>query len=151
MKTEIIASSEAPADGAAELGIIIQLKNSDNSSVADYKPTYEIVSGSGVVARECTTSDNNGFSACILKATQPGKKRLRLTNALVGLEREIEFLNAARSGRLIGLAPGASALSTTPSGATVEFSVGEAIQGVRSQTQGDYKVFFSVQGALLSK
>ncbi len=49
-KTEIIANGSVAADGVSQLLLAIQLKNSDNSSVADYQPTYDVVSGAGVVS-----------------------------------------------------------------------------------------------------
>src|SRR5689334_22603009 len=56
LKTEIISGANGIADGTTEMLIAIHLKNSDGSSVPDYKPTYEIVSGAGVTGSNCSTS-----------------------------------------------------------------------------------------------
>ncbi len=149
--TEIIANGPIAADGSSELSVIIHLKNSDNSSVPGYRPTYQVTSSVGVSAGECTQSDNNGISVCILKSTQAGAKVMRLTNALVGLEHALEFLPSKKAGRLIGLVPGHRGMSTTSSEAKVELSAGDAVQGIRRTTQTGYVVHFSVQGGLVSQ
>ncbi len=149
--TEIIAGDPVAADGVAEFAVIIHLKNSDNSSVSGYKPTYEISSGTGVFPRECTTSDSNGFSACVLKAIEPGIKRMRLTNALVGLEREVHFVKPDRDGKIIGLISGSRAKGETPNGMTIELAAGDAVKGIKRRTPNGLEIYFSVQGAQVSR
>ncbi len=149
-KTEIIAGSPVPADGSAELALLIHLKNSDGTPIPDYKPEYSVVAGDGVVPHECTTSDSNGLSACFLKATVAGVKRLRLMNALAGLEREVAFEPPRGNGRIIGLVPGAESRSATASGHRVQISVGDPVRGVGGSTPDGSKVMFSVQGVLVS-
>ncbi len=91
-RSEIIPNGPGVADGQSELRVVIQLMNSDGSSVSLYKPTYEITQGGGVQAQECTTSNNNGVSTCILKSTQAGAKTLKVTNINIDLAKEVVFL-----------------------------------------------------------
>jgi hypothetical protein len=151
LKTEIIASNEAVADGSSELLVVIHLKNSDNSSVGDYKPEYEIIAGAGVNAGTCTTSDKNGISACILKATESGVKTLRLTNAKVGLTKDVVFKLSDRKGKVLGLASGSHQSMTTVAGHKAEMSAGDPVNGINTKTAGGYRVMMSVQGAFVSR
>src|SRR5688572_1813660 len=80
-RTEMIHNGAAFADGVSELLVVVQLKNSDNQPVANYKPAYEVASGAAVITSPCTTSLDTGISVCILKSTQPGAKKIRLINA----------------------------------------------------------------------
>jgi len=139
LRTEIVVGGSNIADGNSEMIVLILLKNSDNTVIPNYKPTYEINSSTGLIATECTTSDANGISVCILKSTKPGNKLFRLTNARVGLEKMIVF-NAVLSGQVFGVASGAKKDMTTPAGHKVKLSAGESPRGQKSVTAGGYKV-----------
>lgn len=121
LKTEIVVGS-ARADGVSELAVVIHLKNSDNTPVADYKPVYEVTAGLGVLPGGCTTSDKNGVSACALRATQAGTKRLKLKNAKVGLEKEVVFDAAVLSKSGMSLSSG-SVRASTGNGYKVKLSL----------------------------
>lgn len=151
LKTEIIANGSAVADGISELVVGIQLKNSDLSVVADYKPTYKIVSGFGVVAGECTKSLANGMSYCLLKATQPGVKRMRLENARVGLERDLVFDPTAGKPGVRGLVTSSQPFGQTAGGYKIESSTGSNPKETKVSTSDGYKVFLNVQGTLSSR
>ena len=151
LKTEIISSGPVPADGTSEMLLAVHLKNSDNSSVPEYRPEYEIVTGSGVSQSNCTTSDQNGISACILKANVPGPKILRLTNAKVGLERTVVFTPIVRSGVRMGIVSASNQNMTSAGGYKAEISLGEKFKNIKSVTNGGYEVRMSVQGILVSR
>lgn len=151
LKTEILIGTPGIADGTSEMVIAIHLKNSDNTSVAEFRPTYTIASGTGVTPGKCSVSDSNGISACVLKATQPGKKLIKLTNAKVGLEKEVVFENSVKSGRILGLVSGSKQNLTTPDGYKGEVSFGDSAKGISFKTSGGYKVMISTQGAFLSR
>jgi hypothetical protein len=146
-KTEIITNGPAIADGLSELTVAVQLKNSDNSPVADYRPEYEVVSGSGVIKNDCTKSLNNGLSYCLLKATIGGLKRIRLTNAKVGLESMLQFTSKVSTPRS-GLAARTSTLETaTATGLKGSFSVGLQTGKVLTST-GGYKLNLTTKAVL---
>ncbi|RYZ93629.1 MAG: hypothetical protein EOP06_00235 [Proteobacteria bacterium] len=91
-RSQILAGSPTAADGHSELMIIIQLTNSDGTPVKFFKPTYEVVSGSGITSSACTISDANGISTCIAKATVPGSKRISVSNIKISLESNLIFI-----------------------------------------------------------
>lgn len=145
-KTEIVTSGSARADGLSEIAVVIHLKNSDNTPVANYKPEYQVVSGIGVLPEECTTSDRNGVSACAVRATQTGTKRLQLTNAKVGLEKDLQFDPPSYSSTQLSLVSGSVKRSTTSIGYKVQMKVQTSIAGADSTTSGGYKAKLSLQG-----
>lgn len=139
LKTEIIVGGTNLADGTSEMIVIIHLKNSDNTVVPNYKPTYTVTSSVGITAGECTVSSSEGVSVCVLKSTKAGTKSLKLTNALVGLEKIIDF-QAMAGGQIFGIASGAQKGMSTPAGHKVNMSAGEAPRGQKAVTSGGYKV-----------
>lgn len=151
MKTEIIANGSAVADGVSELVVGIQLKNSDLSIVSDYKPTYSIVSGLGVIAGECTSSLANGMSYCLVKSTQPGVKRMRLENAKKGLERDLVFDPSELKGTIKGLVTSAQPLGSTSTGYRIESSSGSVPKETKVTTSDGYTVYMGIQGVLSSR
>jgi hypothetical protein len=149
-KTEIIASDIGIADGSDELVVAIQLKNSDNSVVEEYKPQYQVVSGSVAYQGPCTKSSNLGISVCILKAIQPGTKKLRLLNAKVGLEKEVLFaLRGTQSTTSLVAASGVQI--PTSGGYKANLSVGPWVNSKAVQTPNGYKVYLSVQSSMDSR
>ncbi len=144
-KTEVIAGGPALADGNTQLLVAVHLKNSDNKPVPDYLPKYK-VTGANVLTQDCSTSDANGVSACILKSTAAGKKMFTLTNAKVGLAKEIEF-TPRQSIERAAASSGSIMNGTTPDGSAVQVTLGNPIKGVKHETNGGYKVELSVQGA----
>ena len=149
-KTEIIASDIGIADGSDDLVVAVHLKNSDNSAVAAYRPEYDIVSGSVSYKGACTTSSNDGISVCILRATQPGTKRLRLKNAYVGKEKDVLFALAG-TAPVSGLTAAGGVQVPTAGGYKANVSLGAWAASPGVATPGNYKVFLSVQGAVDSR
>jgi len=150
LKTEIIVGPPALANGSAALVVAIHLKNSDSTSIPNYKPEYS-VAGTGVIASNCSVSDSNGISVCILKSTRSGTKRLKLTNAKVGLEADVVFNPTAQNGKIMGLVSGSLQNKATTAGGKAEISLGDPTSHIHSQTSDGYKVMFSVQGAIVSR
>lgn len=142
-KTEIVTNGTALADGIDELIVLVRLKNSDNSIVSDYRPDYEITVGGGVVKGNCTKSDNHGISVCILKSTIAGVKRMRLTNAKLGLESDLTF--KARTSNVFTVLSGGTATGVTGNGSKVQLSIGDN-KALQATTAGGYKVQLSFQG-----
>lgn len=143
-KTEIVTNGVALADGLDELIVLVRLKNSDNSIVVDFRPTYDITVGTGVIKAACTASDNHGISVCILKSTIAGVKKMRLTNAKLGLESELTF--KARTSNVLGVYAGGASNATTANGSRVQLSIGDT-KASETVTSGGYKVQLSFQGS----
>lgn len=146
-RSEIITSGTGVADGSTEMLVVIQLMNSDGTPVKLYKPTYEIVSGSGVTAQECTTSNSNGVSTCILKATQAGTKRLSVTNIKIELQKDLLF-QLPSSKTMLGLASGAKQITT--SGYKVSASVATQ-ESAMVRESGGWKFYGGVEGNAASR
>lgn len=139
LKTEFIASAPAPADGVSSVVVGLQLKNSDNSPVPAYKPQFEVTSGGSIINPGCTTSDNNGISACIVRSIEPGVKTLQLTNAKVGLKQNVTF-TAPSGARSILLSSGATVPATTSAGSKLSITFGKAFKSSQQTTSGGYVV-----------
>ena len=150
LKTEFIVGGPQPANGVSQLLVGLQLKNSDNNAVPNYKPTYEVVSGQGVTGTACTTSDNNGISACILKSVVPGQKTIALTNAKIGLKQNVVFENPA-GAKAANIISGATFHSVTTGGSKVSMSVGNPAQGIKRTTTAGYIVNFTMHGSVGSQ
>lgn len=150
LKTEIISNGPGTADGISELIVVVQLKNSDLSVVSGYKPTYEITAGGGVITSECTESLTNGLSYCVLRATQSGVKRLRLTNARIGLEKDVIFDPKQGGLDVQGIIAGSLQKGTTASGYQIESSTGGLVNEIQTSTSDGYIMYSTVQGALIS-
>jgi hypothetical protein len=147
LKTQILVSSPAQADGISPLVFVIQLKNSNDTPVANYVPTYTIRDGSGVIVpSSCTSSDADGISVCLLKSTVPGSKTLQLTNALAGLTTTVDFSSSTTTGKAV-VVSGSKAHSTTSGGFSAQWAVGSPAKGVSLTSSGGYKVTLSLQGA----
>ena len=146
-KTEIIVSGIVPADGVSPLVVVLHLKNSDNSSVPNYLPKYAVNSNTGVFASNCTASDVDGVSACIVKSTISGIKSFQLTNAKIGLSADIEF-GVPQGFQKLSLISGAKMNASTPQGSSLQTSFGAAMAGAKLKTAGGYTVSFGLQGVL---
>jgi hypothetical protein len=142
-KTEIITGDAVPADGNSQLLVAIHLKNSDNRPVKEFQPTYDIENNaSGVIKNQCSTSDINGVSVCILKSTVAGIKLFVLTNAKVGLSKSIEF-KSPFGKQFAEINSGTLNQGTTPEGSKVKFSLGRPYDQNFLSTQPDgsgYKI-----------
>lgn len=144
--TTIMVASSAAADGSSTLLAVVTLKNVDNSPCVGFKPSYEITPVEGVTKMDCTNSDINGVSSCLVKAITPGAKTFSLTNAKVGLAQPIEFTAPSGLQRLNTMAGGA--IGTTANGSKMQVSIGSPVKGVRHTTAGGYKVILSTQGVV---
>jgi hypothetical protein len=146
-KSEIITNGPAAADGQSELLVVIQLKNSNQTPVSDYKPIYAVTSGLGVAAGECTTSNVNGVSTCVLKSTQAGTKHIAVTNVKIALEKDVVFTQPTTKSSLELLADGKSKTS-----GSYKFSgtIGSQSPGI-VKSSGHYQFFGGVQGDVFSR
>jgi hypothetical protein len=162
LKTEIVVGEPVPADGSSNLLVVIHLKNSDNNPVKEFLPTYTVtanenndsnslsntevsssVMASSVLTSPCTTSDNNGISACVLKSTAAGNLIFKLTNAKVGLSKPIAFISVKTQSDL-KIVSGSLPNGTTLQGSKVSLTLGEGVESGHHTTSGGYKVKLGV-------
>jgi hypothetical protein len=150
-RSEIIQNGPAIADGSSELLVAVNLMNTDGSSVKLFKPTYEIVSGGGVQGSECTTSNNNGISTCILKSTQAGVKKFSVTNIRIKLERDVVFTPPEKPGLTSAIVSAAKFNKKSAQGHELSGSVGSLhSQAVITGTSG-WKIFGGPEGNAFSR
>ncbi len=147
LKTEIIVGGSNIADGTGEMYIIVHLKNSDSSAVADYRPEYNLSPMTGMNLKECTKSTKDGISVCALKSSVAGFKTFALANAKVGLQKTIEFINPSQ-GQIMNVVAGADTKMTTATGHKVKLTAGEVGLGRKVVTSGGFKVSLTVKTAL---
>ncbi len=147
-RSEIISNGPAVADGQSELLVVIQLMNTDGSSVKLFKPTYEVVSGTGVTTQACTTSNDNGVSTCVLKANTAGTKKIAVTNIQIPLQAEVVFTAPVAGKSIFGLI--SSTKNQTQSNFGLSASIGNQEPGV-VKSNGAFKVYGGVQGEAFSR
>ncbi len=147
-KSEIISNGPAVADGQSELLVVIQLMNTDGSAVKLFKPAYEVIAGSGVSAQACTSSNENGVSTCVLKASLAGTKTISVTNIKIDLKADVVF-NAPIAGKaMFGL------ISATKNHSQNGFNLSASIGNQEPkpvQSSGAFKVYGGVQGEVFSR
>ncbi len=65
LNTQILANGPAQADGVSPLVVVIQLKNSNNTPIVNYTPTYQVSNDSGLIMSTCTDlAGLNRSSSC---------------------------------------------------------------------------------------
>jgi hypothetical protein len=95
LNSTISFSGLAIADNANQVEVTVLLKNSNGSSIVGSHLNLEIESGDGVtVLVPCSDSDTNGRSLCVITASAPGVKTIRVSSITpaVILRNSIEFV-----------------------------------------------------------
>jgi hypothetical protein len=95
LNSTISFSGLAIADNANQVEVTVLLKNSNGSSIVGSHLNLEIESGDGVtVVVPCEDSDINGRSLCVITASLPGTKTIRVSSVspAVVLRNSIEFV-----------------------------------------------------------
>ncbi len=146
-KSTIISYGPVIADGTSQMLVIIRLVNSDGSVVTPYQPTYSITPSTGVTTQDCTTSDINGVSTCILTSSQAGTKTLSLTNISATIQAQVTF-SSLTGAPIIG---GAAANSTQTKST---FKMSAVIGGPQNpivSKKGVFTLYGSVKGEEVSR
>lgn len=149
VKSEVISNGPGIADGRSELILVVRLVNSDGSPVYGFRPTYEIVSGTGIIPSDCTLSDNTGTSVCVLRATVAGLKRLSVNNIKIELMRDIDFLAPSGKGHTSGLVVSAIPNNASSSGHVLQAAIEPTMADQPKISTSGWKMSVSVQGAIL--
>ncbi len=72
--------------------LTVYLKNSDDSPVVGFTPSYNVETGEGVTSMSCTASDASGVSICTLQAVSPGQKSIKIPNLKNAKTVDVEFI-----------------------------------------------------------
>jgi hypothetical protein len=149
-KSEMIVGNMAIANGSDQLLVYIRLLNSDGSAIPDYRPEYDITSGSAILPSQCFTSDKNGLSICVLKSLTAGTRLMKINNVTaVNLEKEIKFLPIPLNNNRLQIVSG-SIQNGTAGPYKVKGTIGN-ITSPMKQAAGPYVVYLSVQGSLTAQ
>jgi hypothetical protein len=150
LKSEILVNGPGLADGISELVVIVRLLNANGTVVAGYRPLYQIVSGPSITASvACSLSDGNGIAVCLLRATTPGVRTLRITNVAKALvEGNVSFVAPGPKKKSTGGFVASASSGTTTSGHQIHSSTGNFHSGIRHKTPEGYTVSSSVQRGL---
>ncbi len=146
-RTTIISYGPVKADGTSQMLVIIRLMNSDGSVVTPYQPTYSITPSTGVTTQDCTTSDSNGVSTCILTSSQAGTKTLSITNISATIQAQVTF-SSLTGPPIIGSA----AANSTQTKST--FNLSAVIGGPQNpivSKKGVFTLYGSVKGEEVSR
>lgn len=146
-KSEILTNGPKIADGQSELLVIVHLVNSDGTEVSGHKPTYKVVSGTGLSPSTCTTSNYNGISICLIKSVHPGTKKISVDNINTQLEAELLF-TAPAAKPILGLI--SSAKNQTQGTYSLSASIGNQ-EPFAVKTSGTLTLYGGVQGEVFSR
>ncbi|RYZ93632.1 MAG: hypothetical protein EOP06_00250 [Proteobacteria bacterium] len=147
-RSQVLTGSPAAADGHSEILVALQMTNSDGTSVPFYTPTYEVLSGLGVVYSACTNSNVNGVSTCLVRATSPGIKILSFTNVKIDLQADVVFVKPASKPVLEVVAAGAN---VSKSGFQMSGTVGGAQARILNSTASGWKLYGGLEGLKASQ
>ncbi|MCM2280954.1 MAG: hypothetical protein NDI61_03810 [Bdellovibrionaceae bacterium] len=148
LKSEILINGTGIADGVTQLVMLVRLLNSDGSVVVGHRPAYQVASGLALADTPCSISDQNGISVCLLTASLPGIRTLRIVNlGQARVESGVTFIPPGLTPPARGFVASANT-GTTASGHQVRSSVGVYHTGIRYRSPQGYTVYSSVQGEL---
>lgn len=145
----IEAPTNALADNASILEVVIYFINSDGSRVGGYTPQIGATM-SGLASLGCSVTDIEGRSVCRFKSSQAGTFTVSVENIGFGLTKQAKFDPVVSQTQNFGIAAGGSQKMTGPGGWVVQATVGAPTsQTVLSNGDG-WKVYVDVQGGLVS-
>lgn len=152
LNSTILNYGPAIANDSDLVRVDVQLINSNNTFVPNYRPEFLIVNGMGVTPLTCSLSDAEGRSTCHFRSTQGGVKRIRMAEAKHPMEHDIEFISPLRFGEVLGfISTGETDAVTGTYSHWGEFSLGDWVHGIRvatPETPPLKRGYVSVQGAL---
>ena len=153
LNTTILASSRGVGDGQDSASITIQLKNSDDSPVIGYKPEFEFVDhggstieGNGITQADCSISNAQGISTCILKSIIVGSRRISFNNILVDIIGQVFFDPPSRNGSFFSVVS-SSQINQEAGGYSVTSFVGAPFAGLKQEVDG-YIIYTNTTGSI---
>ena len=151
LKSKVLSETIGVADGITDLVITVELRNSDDTLVADHTPTMTIISGNGVSVFACTQSDASGISVCRLRSVIPGQVLVSIENIKIELTEEVVFNPSSRNGTFLQIVASAQNNQETTDAGNGKYSVtshiGPSVSGLRQEVSG-YEVFINTTGSI---
>jgi len=146
LKSSVLSQTEGISDGLTDLLLTLELRNSDDTLVAGYTPSFEIINGSGATFVGCSVSNENGISVCRFRATISGTKTVAVLDLPIEITEEIVFKAPERSGTFMQIVSSAQN-NVDAGGYKVTSHIGAPVQGLRQKVDG-YEIFTSTTGAI---
>jgi hypothetical protein len=142
LKSTILATSRGVGDGQTSATVVILLKNSDDSVVANYKPEFDFVdnggstvSGNGITFSDCVPTNDQGISTCTFRSIQVGARRVMFNNIAVELIGEVFFDAPSRNGTFFQVLSSGQ-IDQDASGYTVTSQIGAPFAGLKQEASG---------------
>ena len=142
LKSTILATSRGIGDGQTSATIVVLLKNSDNSTIASYKPQFDFVDNSGsnvnavgITYSDCTASNGQGISTCTFKSISVGGRRVAFNNIVIELVGEIYFDAPSRNGTFLQVVSSGQ-IDEDANGYTVTTHTGSPFAGLKQDVNG---------------
>ncbi len=153
LKSTILATSRGVGDGQTSATVVVLLKNSDDSTVTDYKPAFNFVdntgsaiTGNGITFSNCSVSNSQGISTCSFKSIEVGARRVLFNNIIVELVGEVFFDAPSRKGTFTQIV-NAGQIDQDASGYSVTSFIGAPFKGLKQEVNG-YVIFTNTTGGI---
>lgn len=151
LQSTILATSRGVGDGQTSASIVLLLKNSDGSIVANFEPSFDFVDnngsavqGNGITFFECSVSNEQGISTCVLRSVIVGARRLSFNNILVELIGEVYFDPPSRNGTFLQVVSSGQ-IDQDAGGYAVTSHLGTPFTGLMQEASG-YTIFTNTTG-----
>lgn len=151
LKSTILATSRGVGDGQTSATVVVLLKNSDDSVIANYKPQFDFVdnngsqiSGNGITFSDCVPTNAQGISTCTFKSIAVGVKRVMFNNIVIELIGEVFFDPPSRKGTFLQVVSSGQ-IDQDAGGYTVTSQIGAPFAGLKQEVNG-YTIFTNTTG-----
>lgn len=146
LKSTILATSRGVGDGQTSATVVVLLKNSTGKLVTNYKPSFVFIdnngssyTGNGITYSDCTSSNAQGISTCVIRSITIGPRKLLFNNIIIELSGVVYFDPPSRKGTFLQVVGFASANKVVNGYVTQSFG-GTHLQEI-IQEANDYTVF----------
>lgn len=154
LKSTILATSRGIGDGQTSATVVVLLKNSDDTTIANYKPEFDFidnngttVAGSGITFSDCTESGSDGVATCTFRSVQVGSRMIMFNNIPIELIGELYFDAPLQNGPFLQYIS-ASQTGEEVNGYVVTSQVGSPFTGLRQEVNG-WTIFTNTTGGIL--
>ena len=151
--SSVLATSRGVGDGQTSATVVILLKNSGGSLVANHKPNFVFVDnngatnqGAGITFSDCTTSNDQGISTCTIKSISIGPRRLAFNNIIIELFGEVYFDPPDRNGTFLQVVSSGQ-IDQNAGGYSVTSHTGSPFSGLKQESNG-YTIFTNTTGGI---
>jgi hypothetical protein len=153
LRSTILATSRGVGDGQTSATVVVLLRNSSGTVVANYKPTFVFIdnsgstyAGEGVTYSECEPTNTQGIATCRIKAITVGMKRVLFNNVAIDLTSEVFFDPPSRKGSF-GQILSSAQVDQNANGYSVTSQTGAITKGLKHEVNG-YIIYTHTTGGI---